>query len=117
MDRVSLTPVLPATPSHNEKHRWRCSIIKTSHGIFHLIINLSAPLQLKKDLLSIANRMLVRHAMYLIAIKDECWVSLNDKEKSGCVVLVSPKVLNYTTTFLHSTTAVIADAELAAIQH
>lgn len=60
--------------------------------------------------------MLPRLAIYLIAIKDECWVSLNDKEKSGYVFHMSPHVLDYTTAFLHLTTTVIADVELAGIQ-
>lgn len=55
--------------------------------------------------------------MYLIGIKDEYWVSLNDKEKSGYVVHMSPDVLVYTSAFIHPTTTVIADVELAGIQH
>lgn len=53
--------------------------------------------------------------IYLIAIKDECWVSLNDKEKSGYALHMSPDVLDDTTAFLHLTATVIADVELAVI--
>lgn len=56
-------------------------------------------------------------AIYLIAIKDECWVSLNDKETSGCVFHMSPYDPDYTPAFLHLTTTVIADVELVGIQH
>lgn len=59
----------------------------------------------------------VTQACYIFnAIKDECWVSLNDKEMSGYVFHMSPHVLDCTAAFLHLTTTVIADVELTAVQ-
>lgn len=58
-----------------------------------------------------SNNNKFRLSIYLIAIKDECWASLNDKEKSANVVNMSPDVVDYTTAFLHLTTTIIADVE------